>query len=99
MKLIILFAIIASFALLATLIVVALYRHKKSATGDLKLIGELATVDTKLDPEGTVIVHGELWRARSNDGSVVTPSTQVRVVGFENCLALVEVSECGARRA
>ena len=93
MKLVILSAIIASLALLATLIVVALYRHKKAATGDLKLIGELATVDTKLDPEGTVIVNGELWRARALDGSVVDARKRVRVVGFENCLVIVEACE------
>ena len=38
-------------------------RHKKSATSEIKLVGSRAQVDAKLAPEGTVLVHGELWRA------------------------------------
>lgn len=77
----------------ATLVVVALYLHKKAGAGDIKLIGELAQVDTKLDPEGTVIVCGDLWRARSKDGAHISARAQVRVVGFEGHLVLVEVCD------
>ena len=71
----------------------ALSRHKKASSQDLKLIGEIATVDSNLEPEGTVIVRGELWRARSNDGRVISAHARVRVVGFEDFLALVEVCD------
>lgn len=91
MKLIILVAILATLVSLAALVVVALYRHKQASAGDIKLIGERATVDTKIDPVGAVIVCGELWQARSKDGRVIPVDTQVRVVGFEGHLALVEV--------
>jgi membrane-bound serine protease (ClpP class) len=90
MKLVLLIAVLASVAALATLVVVALYIHKKAGAGDIKLIGELAQVDTKLDPEGTVIVRGELWRARSLDGNHISACARVRVVGFEDHLVLVE---------
>lgn len=90
MKLITLIAILAAMATLAALVVVALYRHKKSGAGDIKLIGEPATVETKLDPVGAVVVCGELWQARSKDGSDIPIHTRVRVVGFEGHLALVE---------
>jgi membrane-bound ClpP family serine protease len=90
MKFITLVAILGTIASLATLIVVALYRHKKAGAGEIKLIGEPATVDTKLDPVGSVIVCGELWQARSKDGSVIPTNARVRVVGFEGHLALVE---------
>ena len=93
MKIVLLIGIITGVAALATLVVIALYLHKRAGVGDIKLIGELARVDTKLDPEGTVIVCGELWRARSKDGTSITTHTQVRVVGFEDHLALVEVLE------
>lgn len=84
--------IIALFALLA-FVVGMLCRHKKAGAGDIKLIGELAQVETKLDPEGTVIIGGELWRARSSSGDVISPRTRVRVVGFDALLALVEVCD------
>jgi membrane-bound serine protease (ClpP class) len=90
MKLFLLFAILATPAFLATLLVVALYRHKKAGAGEIKLIGEPATVETKLDPVGAVVVRGELWQARSKDGSVIPARARVCVVGFEGHLALVE---------
>lgn len=93
MNLVLLIAILAAVAALATVLVVALYRHKKTSAGEIKLIGEIALVDIKLDPEGAVIVGGELWRARSLDGAVIAAHARVRVVGFEDHLALVEVCD------
>jgi membrane-bound serine protease (ClpP class) len=93
MKLVLLIGVLTAVAVLATLVVVALYLHKRAGVGDIKLIGELARVDTKLDPEGTVIVCGELWRARSKDGTHISNRARVRVVGFEDHLALVEVCD------
>jgi len=83
----------AVFTALVAAVVAALSRHKKAGSGDIKLIGEIATVETRLAPEGTVIVRGELWRARSNDGSVISSHARVRVVGFKDFLALVEVCD------
>ena len=93
MKLVLLILMLASVAALATLVVVALYLHKKAGAGDVKLVGELARVETKLDPEGTVIVGGELWRARSKDGVHVSARTRVRVIAFEDHLAVVETCD------
>jgi membrane-bound ClpP family serine protease len=92
-KLILLIGVLTGIAALATLVVVALYLHKRAGAGDIKLIGELARVDTKLDPEGTVIVCGELWRARSKDRAHISTQAKVRVVGFEGHLALVEACD------
>lgn len=93
MKLVLLIGVLTTVAALATLVVISLYLHKRAGAGDVKLIGELAQVDTKLDPEGTVIVCGELWRARSKDGTHISTHARVRVVGFEDHLALVEVCD------
>jgi membrane-bound ClpP family serine protease len=93
MKLVLLIGILATVIALAAAAVVGLYFHKKASAGDIKLIGEIAQVDTKLDPEGTVIVCGELWRARSKDGANISSHSRVRVVGFEDHLALVEVCD------
>lgn len=93
MKLILLIGVLGGVAALATLVVIVLYIHKKAGAGDIKLIGEVAQVETKLDPEGTVIVGGELWRARSKHGVHISARAKVRVVGFEGHLALVELHD------
>ena len=93
MKLILLVAMLTAVALLATLVVVSLYLHKKAGTGSIKLVGQFAQVDTQLNPEGTVIVAGELWRARSKNGHHISARARVRVVGFEDHLALVEACD------
>jgi membrane-bound ClpP family serine protease len=82
--------ITAAFSFLAAIVVIALWRHKKAARGELKLIGEIATVETTLAPEGTVIVSGELWPARSCDGSLISAHARVRIVGLENVRLLVK---------
>ena len=93
MKFILVISILSTVAALALGVVVALYHHKKSSASDIKLVGEIAHVDIELNPEGTVIVGGELWRAKSNDGAFISSRARVRVVGFENHLALVELCD------
>jgi membrane-bound serine protease (ClpP class) len=78
----------ASIILLAT--VVLLSRHKKAATAKLDLIESMAVVETTLKPEGSVLVRGELWRARSLGGTTVERGGQVRVVGASGHLLEVE---------
>jgi membrane-bound ClpP family serine protease len=90
-KLILLIAILALFALIALAIVIALYRHKRASLGEVRLMGELCQVNTNLAPEGTVIVQGELWPARSIDGTSIAPPDLVRVVGTQDHLLLVKV--------
>lgn len=57
-------------------------------TGREGLIGEEGEAETALDPEGTVFVHGEVWRARAR--SPLPAGTRVRVVGSEGLLLFVE---------
>jgi membrane-bound serine protease (ClpP class) len=40
-------------------------RKSKPMTGIQTLIGEIGVSRTDINPEGTVLVHGEYWRARS----------------------------------
>ena len=72
----VLFIFIVGACLALLLIVAAMSRHKKSATGEIHLVGSRARVDAELAPEGTVLIQGELWRARSADGSSIA-STQL----------------------
>jgi membrane-bound serine protease (ClpP class) len=73
-----------------TLMVAAASRHKKAAKGELGLMGALASVETTLMPEGSVIVRGELWRARSRTGGNLERGRTVRVVGASDHLLEVE---------
>ena len=45
-KLILLGAILTLFSLIALVVVIALYRHKKAVAGEVRLIGELCQVNT-----------------------------------------------------
>ena len=84
-------SLIAGLLLIAAAVyVIMLSRHHKSATGELKLIGALASVETALEPEGAVLVRGELWRARTLTGAAIARGSRVRVVGASAHLLEVE---------
>jgi membrane-bound ClpP family serine protease len=71
-------------------IIVTVSRHKKSGTHDVKLVGSSGTVDTKLDPHGTVLIRGELWPASCNSGTELPPGCLVKVVGTRDHLLIVK---------
>jgi membrane-bound serine protease (ClpP class) len=70
--------------------VAALSRHKKAGMGELDLIGACALVETNLEPEGSVLVRGELWRAVARTGATIQRGRDVRVVGAIRHLLEVE---------
>jgi membrane-bound serine protease (ClpP class) len=72
------------------LIVFALSRHKKAGVGELNLMGARALVETTLEPEGSVLVRGELWRAYSSTGARIERGQAVYVVGANQYLLEVE---------
>lgn len=74
----------------ALVLIAAVSRHKKAGVGDLDLMGASAVVDTTLEPEGAVLVRGELWRARSRTGGKIERGCSVRVVGASQYLLEVE---------
>lgn len=84
------FTLIAVFIIAALLLIVLSSRHKKSASGEVVLIGRRGTVEAELAPEGAVIVDGEMWRARSQDGATIEVGTIVRVRGAQAHLLVVE---------
>ncbi len=63
-------------------------RANKVNTGAQGMVGALAIVRTALAPEGTVRIHGEIWRARSAVPAV--PGAQVRVLAMQGLLLEVE---------
>jgi membrane-bound serine protease (ClpP class) len=69
-------------------------RRAKPRTGTEELIGEIGVVRRALDPEGTVFVRGELWRARTSGERVpVGQAVRVEAVGDELLLDVSAVAE------
>jgi len=66
--------------IIACIVVAAMSRHQKSAGRPLRLEGRVAVVLEALEPEGSVLVDGELWRARSRTGDRIARG-RVRIVG------------------
>lgn len=93
MRLIFVIPIGAILLTLVASIIAAFSRHKKAGSRDVRLLGETARVDTTLDPDGTVILSGELWRARSNNGATISSRVCVLVVGFQDHIVLVKVCD------
>ena len=61
-------------------------QKKQATTGKEGLIGELAQTRSTLDPEGTVFVKGELWKAIASNGPVEAGET-VQIVAVDGfCL-------------
>ncbi len=75
------------------LLLAASSRHKKSAMGELHLLGQWGRADSPLTPEGAVLVNGELWRARLRGGGEAVRGARVRVVGAAGHLLEVETEE------
>jgi membrane-bound serine protease (ClpP class) len=79
----------AALALLAYITHVS--RHKKTSKRMPVLVGRIATVERALEPEGFVLVEGELWRARLREGhGVARVSESMRVVGASGYVLEVE---------
>ena len=78
--------------LAACALVAAASRHKKSAGAPLDLVGRTATVEKDLEPEGAVLVRGELMPARSRTGEPIRRADcpRVRIVGARGHLLEVE---------
>jgi membrane protein implicated in regulation of membrane protease activity len=92
------FGFIVSFFLfiLASLVAVFLSyavltsrRHKRHPS-NASLLAATAIVDRELSPNGTALVNGELWPARSNDESVMSSGTVGKVIGLMGHRLVIE---------
>ena len=61
---------------------------RKPVSGREGMLGAIGTVRGRIDPTGTVFVHGTLWSARS--ASPVEAGETVRVIGIEGMRLTVE---------
>jgi membrane-bound serine protease (ClpP class) len=60
-------------------------------TGSDGLVGETGVVRQKIDPEGKVFAHGELWNAVS--AKPIAEGTKVRILRVNNLVLEVESIE------
>ena len=79
---------LAAFCFVATRLAIAA-RRAPLATGVEGLRGEIGVVEQSCSPEGTVFVHGALWKAVVASGSVPA-GTRVRVVGVRDLIVDVQ---------
>jgi membrane-bound ClpP family serine protease len=69
-------------------------RHLKAGGGRLNLMGVRASVGTALEPDGSILVKGELWRARVKPSQpLIPPGHIVRIVGVDGHFLVVEATE------
>ncbi len=69
-----------------------IYRLKKSPIihGSREFMMDVARVVETIDPEGLIMVRGELWKARSAGGEKIEKDMQVRIIDRENMTCIVE---------
>jgi membrane-bound serine protease (ClpP class) len=79
---------LAAFCVVATRLA-AKARLAPLATGVEGLRGEVGVVEQPLEPEGTVFVHGELWKATAASGPVPA-GARVRVLRVRDLIVDVE---------
>ena len=68
-------------------------QRKKALTGAKGLVGEEGEVRERLAPEGIVLVHGELWRAKEKEGKTVKKGERIKISKVEGMLLTVEKVE------
>ena len=90
-------ALVVSLLLLsAPVVALAAYiihssRQRKYSRAPLNLVGRVGRVERALEPEGFVLIEGELWRARvRGDASVGRDGSKVLVFGASGCVLEVE---------
>ncbi len=66
--------------------------RSKTTTGNEGLVGETGHASSELAPDGKVFVHGEIWRARSDSGTIAA-DTPVRVTAVDRMRLTVEPLE------
>ena len=83
-------AALAGLMITGVVLIALLSRRKKADTGEPCLLGACGSVETTLKPEGSILIGGELWRARSRSGSTIERGQEIRVVGAKGHLLEVE---------
>lgn len=69
-------------------------KKKKPSTGRDAIVGETGTAEEELNPEGEIMVKGELWKARAKEGKKIEKGRNVKIVEVKDlALAVEEIRE------
>lgn len=81
--------VISAFFILAISLAVKAY-HRKPQTGDKGILGESGRAQQRITPDlpGRVFVHGEIWKAQSNE--IIEAGEPVEVTGIEHLVLKVK---------
>ncbi len=82
---------LAAFAALVVFEVV-MARDRPVTTGASGLENEIGVVREELTPVGTVFVHGERWRATTQDDAIIPIDTPVRILAVHDLTLIVEAA-------
>lgn len=72
-------------------------RFSTPTIGRKWMIGEMGTATSAVDPTGTITIDDTPWRAVTNRATPIQNGQQVRVVGIDRLMLLVEPESGGAR--
>ena len=76
-------------ALTIAVLVIVLSSHLHKRDPASPFLHSAGIVNAALSPNGSVIIKGEVWLARSVDGLCIPSKAPITVVGFEDHLLLV----------
>jgi membrane-bound ClpP family serine protease len=86
--------IVASIFLLVVLAGISKLRKLPPKKGFGEFTNEFGIVTEDLDPEGYILVNGELWRARAvNDDISISAGTRVKIIKRQQMIFIVEPAE------
>lgn len=85
-------ALTAAFVIFAVGAAVRAFRSRVKV-GEEILAGEKGEVRTPLDPVGQIMLSGELWSARDEEGRPLAPGTAVRVIKKEGSKLIVRKTD------
>ena len=85
------------FALITSFLFSIAYRARRNkvVTGVEGMVGQIGITIGELNPAGSVLVHGEYWKARAS--APVAAGQQVRVTGIDGLALHVEPLAAGSR--
>jgi membrane-bound serine protease (ClpP class) len=64
-------------------------QRAKPSTGTEGMIGETGEAISELNPNGRVLVHGEIWNAKTLEG-IISAGEKIKVTAVQNLTLQVE---------
>lgn len=96
----ILYSVAVSVSVFFLFIVQAVVRahRRRPAVGSVSMVGATGVAKTPINPEGTVLVMGELWHAWSATGEPIEAQQEIEVVEVQGLKLRVKRRESGGRQ-